>query len=112
MMRFLMLVLSDSDADPDEEAPLPIAEWVDEAYGSGRAVTGDPVLPAEEARTIRRRGGTLLVEEGVVARAFTRLEGFDVLECETLEDAIALAARHPMATSGTIQLHPTMPLED
>lgn len=110
-MRFLMLVLSDSTADPEEEAPFPIGDWVDEAYGSGRATTGDRLRPAEEAKTIRSRGGVVTVEDGPASRTLGRIEGFDVLECESIDDAVELATRHPMATGGAIQLHPAWPLD-
>ncbi|MFS0866610.1 YciI family protein [Microbacterium sp. 179-B 1A2 NHS] len=110
-MRILMLVLSDSAADPDEVAPFPIEQWADEAYGSGRASVGDRLRPAAEAKTIRQRDGEITVSDGPAARAFDRIEGFDVLECETIDDAIELASRHPMAVSGVVQLHPAWPLD-
>ena len=110
-MRFLMLVLSDSTADPDEQAPMAIGEWVDESYGTGRASVGERLRPSDEAKTIRRRGGQVTVEDGPASRALGRIEGFDVLECETLEEAVDLASRHPAATGGAIQLHPAWPLD-
>ncbi|WP_394278810.1 YciI family protein [Microbacterium sp.] len=110
-MRFLMLVLSDSSADPAEEAAFPIEQWVDEAYGTGRASTGDRLRPADEVKTIRQRGGEVTVTDGPAARAFDRIQGFDVLECETIDDAVELASRHPGAAGGVIQLHPAWPLD-
>ncbi|MCR2783796.1 MULTISPECIES: YciI family protein [unclassified Microbacterium] len=110
-MRYLMLVLTDPDLEANEEVPVSIEAWVDEAYGTGRAVEGDRLRPATEAKTIRRRRREVIVSDGPFAEAYELIGGFDVLECETVEDAIELASRHPMATSGVIQLHPAWPLD-
>lgn len=110
-MRYLMLVLTDPQLETPEEAPVTIEDWVDEAYGSGRAVLGDRLRPTSEAKTIRRRRREVIVSDGPFAEAYELIGGFDVLECDTLEDAVELASRHPMATAGVIQLHPAWPLD-
>ncbi len=110
-MRFLMLVMTDPDLHEPEEGPVTIEDWVDETYGSGRAVEGDRLRPAAQARTVKRRKGEVIVSDGPFAEAYELIGGFDVLECETLEEAIEVAARHPMAAAGVIQLHPAWPLD-
>jgi hypothetical protein len=37
--------------------------------------------------------------------------GFDILECDSLEEAIAIAARHPMARAGRLELRAFWPFE-
>jgi hypothetical protein len=32
--------------------------------------------------------------------------GFDLIECGSLEEAVAIAASHPVAESGTIEVRP------
>ncbi|MCR2812604.1 YciI family protein [Microbacterium sp. zg.Y1090] len=110
-MRYLMLVLTDPDLDAPEEPPVSIEDWVDEAYGTDRAVLGDRLRPAAEAKTVRRRRNGVIVSDGPFAESYELLGGFDVLECETLDEAVELASRHPMATAGVIQLHPAWPLD-
>lgn len=110
-MRYLMLVLTDPALERPEEGPVTIEDWVDDAYGSGRAVLGDRLRPASEATTVRRRGGEVIVSDGPFAEAHELIGGFDVLECDTLDEAIELASRHPMAAGGVIQLHPAWPLD-
>ncbi len=110
-MRYLMLVLTDPSVDTAEDMPLTIEQWVDEAYGTDRAVEGDRLRPAADAKTIRRRRGEVIVSDGPFSEAHELIGGFDVLECETLEEAVELASRHPMATAGVIQLHPAWPLD-
>ena len=110
-MRYLMLVLTDPTLTDAEEPPLTIEQWVDEAYGSGRASTGDRLRPAAEEKTIRRRKGAVIVSDGPFSEAHELIGGFDVLECDNLEDAVELASRHPMATAGTIVRRPAWPLD-
>lgn len=110
-MRYLMLVLTDPTLTEADEAPISIEQWVAESYGVGRAVEGDRLRPAVETKTIRRRGGEVIVSDGPFAEAYELIGGFDVLECDTLEEAVELASRHPMASGGVIQLHPAWPLD-
>lgn len=109
-MRFLMLVMTDPTLTDAEEGPVTIEDWVEESYGSGRGVEGDRLRPAAEAKTVRRRRGEVIVSDGPFSEAYELIGGFDVLECESLDEAIELASRHPMASAGVIQLHPAWPL--
>ena len=110
-MKYLMLVVADPDLTTEEETPITIEEWVDETYGQGKATTGDRLRPPADAKTVRRRNGKVTVTDGPVAETHEWIAGFDVLECGTLEEAIEIATRHPMATHGTIELRPVWPLE-
>ncbi len=49
--------------------------------------------------------------DGPFAETHEWIAGFDILECESLEEAIEVASRHPMATSGIIEVRPAWPLD-
>lgn len=110
-MKFLMLVVVDPSLDGKEEPPITIEQWVDETYGSGKATDGDRLRPPADAKTVRRRGGKVIVTDGPFAETHEWIAGFDVLEAESLDAALEIAARHPMATSGIIELRPAWPLD-
>ena len=110
-MKFLMLVVADPSRDGTEEPPITIEEWVGETYGRGKATDGDRLRPPAEARTVRRRGGKVIITDGPFAETHEWIAGFDILECENLEAAIEIAARHPMSTSGIIELRSAWPLD-
>jgi hypothetical protein len=110
-MKYLMLVVADPDLHTDDEPVLTIEEWVDETYGAGKATSGDRLRPPADAKTIRRRNGKVSVTDGPFAETHEWIAGFDILECDTPEEAIEIASRHPMATSGIIELRPAWPLE-
>ena len=42
--------------------------------------------------------------DGPFAETHEWILGFDVLECATLDEAISIAAAHPMAASGRLEL--------
>ena len=73
---------------------------------------GDRLRPTREAKTIRVRSGKVLVTDGPFAATKEVIVGFDILECESMEEAIEIASRHPMARAGRLELRPFWPFED
>jgi hypothetical protein len=113
-MRYLLLhyfdesVLSapgdDGDVEVVEEHEL--EDWIAQAEASGAKLYGGRLRPTGDAKTIRARGGELIVTDGPFAETKEQIAGFDVLDCATLAEAIELAARHPTARAGTFELRP------
>ncbi len=52
------------------------------------------------------RGGKTLVTDGPFVETKEALGGFDLIECESLEEAVEIASRHPIAEFGTIEVRP------
>lgn len=111
-MRFMMFVCSDAEPDDTPEAPGEIETWVDTLDKSGQRLMGDRLRPVQDARTVRVRRGRMLVTDGPYAESKETIVGFDILECDDLEEAIAIASRHPMARSGRLELRPFWARED
>jgi hypothetical protein len=65
---------------------------------------GHVFAPISEAKTVRRRNGDLLVTDGPLAKTPEPIAGFNLLECETLEEALEISSRHPMAKHGSLEL--------
>jgi hypothetical protein len=59
---------------------------------------------------VRVRGGERLVTDGPYTESKEWIAGFDVLECDTIEQAIDIAAAHPMAYGGRIEVRAFWPL--
>ena len=113
-MKYLMLVGDDYEADPNEtdEGTLDIETWVTTNQAAGRWIMGDRLRPADDATTVRRRGGKLLVTDGPFAESREWIVGFDVLECRDLDEAIEVASTHPQSAGGRLELRPVWPLGD
>ena len=105
-----MFVATDSDPDLTSEAPN-IEDWAADVDRRGVRVTGDRLRPTEDATTVRMRSGELLVTDGPFTETKEAIVGFDVLECDDLDEAIEIAAKHPMAYGGSIELRPFWPLD-
>ena len=58
------------------------------------------------ARTVRVRDGEVLVTDGPYAETKEQLGGLFVLDCEDLDQAIALAAKIPVAERASVELRP------
>ena len=110
-MRFMMLVCSDSEPDPRPEAPGEIEAWVEDVDGRGKRVMGDRLQRASAAKTVRVRGSRRMVLDGPFAECKEVILGFDILECDSIEEAIEIAAKHPVARTGRIEVREFWPGE-
>ena len=113
-MKYLLLVCWDAEhmngqvePDPaeapaeDEEKNMPWIEELGEAW-----ITGDQLAPPRRAQTVRIRGGKPLVTDGPFAETKEAVGGFDLIEAESLEEAVEVALRHPVAEFGAIEVRP------
>jgi hypothetical protein len=73
---------------------------------SGVRQLGDRLADQDAATTIRIRDGRLLTTDGPYAETKEQIVGFDIVECEDLDQAIETASKHPMATYGLIEVRP------
>jgi hypothetical protein len=105
-MKYMMFVCSDTEPETDESRVPDIEVWVAENDAAGRRVTGNVLSPPSAATTVRVRGGEVLLSDGPFAETKEVIVGFDILECADLDEAIAVAAAHPMAYNGRIELRP------
>ncbi len=115
-MRYLMLVcedVQDSATPPtqaDRDGAPDVEAWWNAANASGNHVMGDRLRPPGEAMAVRVRGGETLVSQGPFAEGGELVLGFDVLECESAEEAVRIATGHPMAHNGVLELRALWPM--
>src|SRR5262249_3134651 len=108
-MKSLMFIVADPDAaagaepSPDD---LTIEQWLAEAGSRGQHVTGKALRPPSEAVTVRVSCGQVLVTDGPFCETKEWIARFDILDCENLDEAIAIAARHPPSNGGQLELRP------
>jgi len=105
-MKYMMFVCDDTEPETDESLVPDIEVWVAENDAAGRRVTGNVLAPPSAATTVRVRGGEVLLTDGPFTETKEVIVGFDILECADLDEALAVATRHPMAYRGRIELRP------
>jgi hypothetical protein len=109
IMRYLMFVCTDPSAEPYDPKQDNIESWVSEMEGKGIRISGNRLVKPDQAITVRKRHGTVLKTDGPFAETKEWIAGFDVLECASLEEAIEVAAKHPMARFGKLEIRPFWP---
>lgn len=109
-MKYLQLirVAPGAQPEPGDTDPQP---WVDETTARGMRVTGDRLRPAQDATTVRSRGHETIVTDGPFAEAREQIGGFDILEAPDMDAAVAVAAAHPVARFGSIEVRETWPFD-
>ena len=114
-MKYLLLVCWDAERMDAQTEPDPAESqeeedegfpWLDDLQAKGMWVTGDQLAPPRRARTVRVREGRKLVTDGPFAETKEAVGGFDIVECGSLEEAVEIAAAHPVAALGTIEVRP------
>lgn len=109
-VRYMMLVCTDPAVDPREfDRVEPVDPWVAETDGKSIRLYGSELEPPGSARTVRVREKQAIVTDGPFAETKEQIAGFDVLECDDLDEAIEIARRHPMARLGVLELRPFWP---
>ena len=111
-MQFLMLVYTDTtlmDAVPDGEFDTLMRgcfEHADELHAQGKLLGSQQLEPAATARTIRTRNGRTTFSDGPFAETKEMLAGFNILEADSFEEAMRIAAEFPWSRTGSIEVRP------
>jgi hypothetical protein len=111
-MRYLMLICSDESAMrglAPEAGEAMTAEYFafQEDMGSrGVLQAGERLQPTSDATTVRVRDGEVLTTDGPFAETKEQIAGYYVVDCQDLDEAIAIASKIPGARVGSIEVRP------
>lgn len=73
---------------------------------AGKLLIAQALQSVKASKSVRRRKGKVVTTDGPFAETKEQLLGFVMLEAESLDEAIAIAADSPMAEWGTIEVRP------
>jgi hypothetical protein len=102
----MLLICTDPEAPSDPPGVPAIDDWVEEMDGRNVRQLGEQLAPSSAATTVRVRDGKTLLTDGPFAETKEQICGFDIIECADLDEAIAVAAQHPMAWEGRVEVRP------
>ena len=105
-MRYMLLICYDESFSPPETIDAESDAWVEEMTRRGVRKAGDRLRPAGDATTVRVREDKVLLTDGPFAETKEQIAGFDLIECADLDEALEVAAGHPMAKAGMIEVRP------
>jgi hypothetical protein len=109
-MKYALLFYAPVDAEeqsPAEHAEDPRFAAYFEEVRAGRVTGGARLRPVTDATTVRVHGDEVLLSDGPFAETKEYLAGLSFLDVADLDEAIAVAARHPAASDGgSVEVRP------
>ena len=81
-------------------------ELAQELTTRGQYLGGSPLHPSSSATSVRVRDGKRLVTDGPFAETREQLGGYMLIDVKDLDEAIAIAARIPLARTSTVEVRP------
>jgi len=107
-MKYVLLFGTDESAEVTEEEATAIHQavmsWIRAMTERGVFVEGHRLSLARDSMTVRVRDGEVLLSDGPFAETKEQIAGFDVIDCASLAEAVEVAATHPLAEVGSIEV--------
>jgi hypothetical protein len=110
-MKYLLLIYGDEQALDETEREQCYQESTQLAHqlkSAGQYLAAAPLHPTSTATSVRVREGKRLVTDGPFAETREQLGGYFLIDARDLAEAIAIAARIPMARRGTVEIRPVI----
>ncbi|HEY9339594.1 YciI family protein [Kribbella sp. NPDC050459] len=105
-MKYLLMICGDESAAAHADDGC--GGWSEEMESRGVVTGAAGLRPPDEATTLRVREGELLLTDGPFAETKEQIGGFVLIDCADLDEAIEIAAKHPAAGYGTIEIRPLL----
>ena len=111
-MKYMLLIYRDETVwdklSPAERQKIyaDTVELSEELTSRGQYLGGFPLHPSSAATSVRVRDGKRLVTDGPFAETREQLGGYKIVDVKDLDEAIAIAARIPLARTSTVEVRP------
>lgn len=103
-MDYMLLICGDESAAAHADDGCD--GWAEEMQRRGVLKGGGGLRAPSSAATVRVRAGDALVTDGPFADTKEQIGGYCLIECADMDEAVAVAAAHPAAAYGTIEVRP------
>jgi hypothetical protein len=118
-MKYLILIYSNPASreiwegfsdDQRAEGYRYYAALTEELAASGELIVSEALADPSLAKRVSVRDGQTLTSDGPFAETKELLGGFFLLDCESVERAVEIAARVPEAELGLVEVRPVLSL--
>lgn len=110
-MKYVLMLCSDATV-PEEVFQAAIKAgcegWTEQMRRRGILLDSTGLRPPGDATTVRVRDDRVLLTDGPFAETKDQIGGFSMIECADLDEAIEVAAEHPWAGAGKIEVRPVV----
>ena len=96
-------VLSQAEWDALRDETL---AYVEKLRKSGSLISTEPLRSVRTAKTVRVPGGKTLLTDGPFAETKETLGGYFLINAQSIEEALQIAANWPSARLGSIEVRP------
>jgi hypothetical protein len=110
-MKYMLLIYGDEQALSETERQdcyKESTQLAQELHSSGQYLAANPLESTSLATSVRVRDGKRLVTDGPFAETREQLGGYFLIDAKNLDEAIAIAAKIPMARKGTVEVRPVI----
>ena len=113
-VKFVALIYNDSallEALPTDEFASQMRYCLghaDDLRKEGRLLDSQMLEGVKTAKSIRVRNGRQTITDGPFTETKELLAGFNLLEADSIEEAVRIAAEFPWAATGCIEVRPVM----
>ena len=111
-MKYMLMICRDEPAwdklstAERQQVYLDTVKLSEELTARGQCLGGHPLHPSASAASVRVRDGKPLVTDGPFAETREQLGGYMLIDVKDLDEAIAIAARVPLARTSTVEVRP------
>jgi len=111
-VKFMLLIYTDSSVMDTLPAPQfdsmmrDCLTHADELRAGGKLLESQQLEGAETAKSVRIRQGRLTITDGPFAEAKEVLGGFNLIEADSIEEAVEMAKEFPWARTGCVEVRP------
>ncbi len=111
-MQYMMLIYGSEQemakhADPSGKMMAGFREFTEHYRKTGHIKAGDALQPTSTATTVTVKDGKTVTTDGPFAETREQLGGYYLIEAKNLDEAIAIAAKIPVAyMGGHIEVRP------
>ncbi|TDD67019.1 transcription initiation protein [Jiangella aurantiaca] len=105
----MLLISADEDREPDvvsDEGMRRFHEWMADLERRGVLRAHEGLYPSRTATTVRVRDGEVLRTDGPFMETKDQIGGFALIECSGIDEAVEIAAGHPAARFGQVEIRP------
>ncbi|HEY6894954.1 MAG TPA: YciI family protein [Rhodanobacteraceae bacterium] len=111
-MKYLLLIYNDAellDALPAGRADVMMRDCfahADDLRGQGALLESQQLEAPSTAKTVRIRNGRKTVVDGPFAETKEMLGGYNIIEAESLDEAVRIASEFPWTETGAVEIRP------
>jgi hypothetical protein len=111
-MRFMLLLYDNADTrevfSRDSDAVKEVMTVIEDLTRSGELISTEPLADPTQTKTVRVSAGAPVITDGPLAESKEHFGGYLIVDCESVERAVEIAASWPSSRWAPLEVRPIM----